>query len=671
MYLNIHETTELKAIIRKCGLNTRAAGQLVTYFKHLEKHRGIKFLVSYMKDVTVRIKRGHPLHKLSGQGKYFHKLVSKGRQGKRYALRILALHGRWEASPAKKGDYVKFAEVVARVTPKRQDLHLKFLDEQIDQLRDAMSFARFSFQPLKSTKTHILRDNKSCRGISDISDELKALTEAGCVFLQFEEYLSQVFRIPTSARSLLRALARQAECFNRSYVGRVTCLTKDRSLKYRFIANLMKGWQVAISPCVFAFKEFLRRQEMSALNDQVGAVRWMVSELRAGKKITSVDLTQATDFLPMYLLEDALTSVLPQLLKSPDKRSTNFVEAYLLDLALIKSSFWTPFDKTYVSYGTGQPMGRWTSKYQLDILMMLLSQHVGGDGSNCRINGDDIFFSDPNTGRRFCKLLNYLQIPISDTKTFHAKDFGEFSGMIADKFGSYDVEKGTRLDVARDPLGPLRKYGPRGITLYPKKIRDMIWAIASLPEPYGVKKVRDQAGDPYMGFQPVVRSKPFSKFGWDPAWVEQVFQKEAIEILRQRCWTVLKFVNCPFLHPSNLQSIGERYDRLQMKLLTLQERSRFKGATQQIFHAPIQRLDLFADNLNSKYVKTSDNHVIDGYGDEAFDNLQTKATLKFHHVPPKENDHGRQLTPTLPIKWVRRVWNQLKRWLHWVASDSQ
>lgn len=655
MYLTDTETTQLSRIIAKNGLNYRAATQLSAYFKHLETHRGIKFLISYMKDVKSRVLHGD-LGNISGHGKFFKRLVSKGREGKRMALNICALHGRWEAPPAKRSDFVKFARAVA-VEPVKSNLILNFSTGQIQQLRDAINFARFSYSPLTSNKTHILKSNTKSRGMVDLQSEIIAMTDAGQIFIEFKDYIYHVFGVTSMAPLYLECEALRVQKTGHSNVGRVVCLTKDRSYKYRFIANLSKGWQVMISPVVYTFKEFLRRQEMSALNDQFGAVLWMIDELKKGKTITSVDLTQATDFIPRYLLEEALTSILPAISSLP--RSSMFIQSFLLDCRLNDSSYWTPFDNIEVKYGTGQAMGRWTSKYLLDITMILLAQSVGGSSKNCRINGDDIFFSDTTVGMDFLRLMDQHRIPVSINKTYIDADFGEFSGVIADKFGPWDVFKASNFNVRKDPFGPLRKYGPRGRDLLPKKYRDIIWAVASLPPPYGLEKIRAASGNVYDGFEISVRAKKFAVPNWEKRWVEQAFASYKLQYLKERTQRLFRLMGNKNISKAVQNEVYQRFLICMKQLSTFQERLPYLKGTREHFREPNMRLTLFADNLNAYSIKTSDGWKIVGYGDEAFDHLRREATKRYSHTIDRDEVGLKSKSTPPPLQWVVRTYKKI------------
>ena len=308
-------------------------------------------------------------------------------------------------------------------------------------------------------------------------------------------------------------------------------------------------------------------------------------------------------------------------------------------------------------------MGRWTSKYQLDILMMLLAQKAGASKTNCRINGDDIIFSDTQVARRFIKLLKYLGVPISDQKTFVKKDFGEFSGLIADATGIYQVQKESPLDVKRDPFGPLRKYGPRGLSLVPRNLRNAVWAVASLPEPYGLESIRKQSGNPYIGFQPVVKSKKFGRISWSQDWVDQAFSEYSMDLLEQRISRVMKHSFRKDISGPDREALGLYARVLAQKLNKVSELALFQGATHHHFSTPLQRLDLLADNFDSYSIKTSDGWKLVGYGDPAFDSLREQATKRFSHSSSKPGDVGWERNPVMPIKWVQNVYKQIIRFI--------
>lgn len=655
MYITTTEASNLKKIFCKCDLTPRESGNLVGFLKHLEHHKGIKFVVQYMKQLKSDILRGRMTHKYKGQSQILIRLSLRSRRGRRSAMRALSQYGRWKSPEPKRADYIRFRDVVASPPTKYRRNLLKFTHEQERRLLLASTYSRFNFSPLNSPSTHILGSNKTSKGPPQLIEDLLSLGDSGRLVDEYEDMIVRVFNLTPDFVSYLKFKSFCQKQQGRSFIGRVVGLTKDRGLKVRFVANLMKPWQVLLSPLIDPFEQFLKGEEMSAHKDQLGAVNWMIEELNAGKVITSVDLTSATDFLPLYLFEDLLMSFIQSYGAELDRK---FTEAFFLDMALCRSSYYTPYDGVEVNYGTGQAMGRWSSKKELDITMILLAQHCGASGSNSRVNGDDIFFSDNKVASKFLRLLKRLKIPISPMKTYFAKPFGEFSGVIADKYGSLEIFKASILDVKEDPLGPLRQFGPTGITLVPTEHRKAIWAFACLPEPYGVESVRQFTRYPYDGFKPKVSTRKIELTSWEVSWVEQEFSTEKEAILLKRIDRLKRLMS---VAPSSksFNVFKEAFEDNCDQLVRLRGPRLVKGSALQRFSEPSNtRLRLFVDNMNAQTVRTSDGWTIEGYGDEELDGFQQRLVEKRVTFT---NQYEKAIRPKTRISFIWRVYKQLRR----------
>jgi hypothetical protein len=337
-------------------------------------------------------------------------------------------------------------------------------------------------------------------------------------------------------------------------------------------------------------------------------------------------------------------------------------------------SYRTPYENVRVNYGTGQAMGRWVSKYQLDITMILLAQNVGGNSTNTRVNGDDIFFSDTNVAKKFIKQLEMLNVPVSKSKTWLDKPFGEFSGKLADKHGSLEVYKATLLDTDNDPLGPVRQYGERGLGLVPKKYRKMVEAIASLEKPYGVESFCTAKNHPYLGFMPQLGLTKVDLCKWDERWVRTVFFKEYLASSMEQAARCKKIMLLWWKHHQKGGNVLDHPDYILMKnawetktkfVHELRRRGPFGSAAVQRFREPNNKLELLVDNINSPVVETNNgisDHTIVGYGssenDDLFDRLRNKP-LSVEKAYEEEQDRGNRPM----IHWVVQVYKQLRLWI--------
>jgi len=684
VYLSQVECKNLYNIFTKAlDVDQNHAMQLIVSLVHHEVHNGIDYLVAELKGfkrLFLEIDHhGKASYKLSPKEKLNNwSYRNRRRRGTRnqilrvlfklYAktgitriLRICNIMGRWKAKDPTKSDYRKFRAQVGK-SPSTVPIP-KGLREQTDEkvFSDAISCARLSFKPLNDKNTHSLSGGKTSEGPVHITEELYAMAEAGYIYRAHEPYLASIFGLEPEARSLLWKKSLESE---RPVIGKIAGLTDDGGLKVRFVANLAKVWQVATSPLQATLKAYLRVQPEIASFDQDEGVRFMASELRDGKEICSVDIVNSTDNLERrifeYVVEDLIDRLFPSI--GHTREFALFLQAYYLDKDLSGIGIYrTPYENLFVRYNCGQAMGRWSSKGQLDFTMLVLSRHVGGNGSNSRINGDDYWTSDSSVGRRFVSQLDYFHIPWSEPKTFMYKRFGEFSGRIVDTTGILPVFKGRASKWKSDPFGFIRQYGKGGLELYPANIRRKIEKVAIALKDDKLSDFNSKFVNPYEGFEPPQNKSLIERQSWSELWCEQVF---ADHILREEIDSALSLYMDDAMLSADLSNphsmyLWERYKKYAHEISILRQHSLFSRVAVQRFAEPNQRLDRFIDLLNSEVVKTSDGSRIQGYGSMG-PIINRLRRVKAVTTSYKDIEDRRQ-RPEL-YKWVNKVYHSLVAW---------
>jgi hypothetical protein len=308
--------------------------------------------------------------------------------------------------------------------------------------------------------------------------------------------------------------------------GKISCLTKDRGLKHRFIANPSRLLQIGTSRLQDACARYLRALPESFVYNQDQAVDWVSARLKEGKRLFSLDLSSATDHFPLTPQVELLRRLFPDLDKDID---------FWEDICRLN---WELPDGSEVQYGKGQPMGTAPSFAAFTISHIHAVRGVGGNDSNFRVIGDDIVISDPDVALRYQELMKVLGVKISLAKSLLNAEKAEFAGRIIDKFGLWPVYKAAPAALSSDPLGLLRQYGMAGLSLVPKKLRPIVQFVGRLPligpphcwdfsaleelDELDLDLVYGDKETPY----PIQRSRPSSS-----VWVTPVSRFEAAQLL--------------------------------------------------------------------------------------------------------------------------------------------
>jgi hypothetical protein len=657
--------TILKRVIFK--ENPKMGESVFTSMVHMEKHHGPKFVVDYFKWLKSLCISGKKLPR--AQGRTIIRAVKS--LNRVLQLRLTNIVGRWKARTPTKSDYHKFQQSVNKGRkftgldefPLRK---FRFKPEEIRRFHRFIPDVHIRWSPLQATGTHVLENNATSKGPVHISEEIYALTDAGEIFLRHSGYIQDIFDINPELMDMLCDLAFQKR--DNKVIGRIAGLVKDGGLKTRYIANLIKGWQVAISPLVGFYKAIESTYPQSANWDQLDAAIRAACATRDGFNLTSTDIVSSTDNIPRDLFFHLMDPVIASL---PDTHQGWLLRnAYQLDKDLCELGVYlTPYDQR-VWYDIGQAMGRWTSKQQLDITMIKASAAVGGNGSNSAINGDDVVIWDDRVSQNFDSLLNRWDIPISEMKSFSMCPNGEFSGRIITRDdGILPVYKGRELNFSDDPLGAFRQYGEDGLVLLPIKLRKVISdvmlylneiAVLDLSLDPSEGKLYDPVREFIVNFKDLPRVE---NYGHTKEWVEQVFDAElnaAVKTVELIAYheDITMFAKHKNLTP--LQLMAEQSKEIEELKKVIRRRQGFTTVAVNRFSRPNSRLNLLIDNLNSYRVVTSDGHVIHGYGNSTFAKLMED--LKGSNVlsTMKGHDPHEAITREERLQKIR-VFNRLAR----------
>jgi hypothetical protein len=480
MYFTTKERSDLTDILESQGLSRKNATHIVAVLAHWEVHHGIKEVVNRLKLRKAALLSGcsegiatHPNGEWKGAFKGVHLLAKSGRRGAIRANRILAIYGRWEASSPVEQDYVEFSRGVRFAGYAFTGDLFKCTSRD---KRVALRCQRKSDFNLALPTSDVKRVPFT-NGVPEAdclpTDHARILLEQ-CpnIAMKYDDLFRKIFEINYLNEMSFSNSFGPNDSYDHQWdcVGRIACLTSDRGLKKRFIANPHRFIQMALSRLQDATARYLKTLPESLVYDQDLSTDWVKSQLAKGRKLYSLDLSSATDHFPFEPQRQLLSSLFPGL-----KR----------DIALwadvCSAIFESPSGKTDIKYGKGQPMGTAPSFAAFTVSHIHLVRTLGGTQDNFRVIGDDIVISDEALADRYKSRMGDLGVQISLSKSLLGEHKAEFAGRIIDKYGLWPSYKASPMDLSKDPWGYLRQYGLAGGKLLPAKIRDMLTFTARVP----------------------------------------------------------------------------------------------------------------------------------------------------------------------------------------------
>lgn len=650
--------------------NPKVAKAVYQAMLHMEKHHGLEFVVSFMKEMKSRIISNTKLPRT--KNRWFLKGIKM--LDRTMQLKLLAMYSRWTAKTPGRRSYEKFVKEIKARTFSRDGMYkpkqFRFSRSEMWKFNTYTSKAKVKWKPLFSQGAHVLEDNTVAEGEQHIADEIYAMTDAPDLFIEFSDIIQEIFDISDPVMFRLHEVATRKIEEGRNTIGQIIGLTKDGGLKTRYVANLIKGWQVVISPLVGFYKFIEEHYPQSANWSQVEGAMRAASATKDGFNLSSFDVVSSTDNIPRDLFWDLLDPVIEQL--PQDKGGNLLRKAYKIDKALCERGVYlTPFSQS-AWYSVGQAMGRWTSKSQLNLTMIMASKSCGGTYENSAINGDDVIIWDDQVSYRFEELLEMWEIPISQSKSFIRMTSGEFSGrIITREDGILPVFKGRKTNLVDDPLGLIRQYGHAGFCMLPKSLQKVVKRTAKFLNDDNVGWMdpaqvdRDEGMGPDVQTfltekHPVLESKNHIQ-----QFVEQKFESERTRLEEEYSTTVKGLAPTGFMPGFVFPAPASLAERLKAAYERSEQLHGFKDVAVKRFQPRNIRLDVFIENLNSRTVrKTSDGHTIPNFGNgplsKVIDRLMVDDLSVFQGHSNREAKTKEERLKR--VKVLNRLDRKIRRW---------
>lgn len=259
-------------------------------------------------------------------------------------------------------------------------------------------------------------------------------------------------------------------------VGRLGC-SQEPGYKLRVFANPNICHQLALSRLKGQLFHLCEQANWDCTYNQSKGTDWLRVQLNQGKKIFSIDLSDATNNFPLEVQEAVLRAI-----GCRDE-----------DVELFQRLSRAPWSSTHevpsVQYRwtVGQPLGLGPSfaAFALTHGLLVWSIARANRVSDCfRVLGDDIVISEEKVAEDYLLAMQKLGVPISKDKTIVSHDFAEFAGKIVSRDGILAGLK-WREPSDRSFLDVVRLLGPRSFSLLRKRQRRVATFLSYLPEPQG------------------------------------------------------------------------------------------------------------------------------------------------------------------------------------------
>jgi hypothetical protein len=249
-------------------------------------------------------------------------------------------------------------------------------------------------------------------------------------------------------------------------VGRIG-LIQEPGYKLRAVANPSRVYQAALQPLGDCLYNILKELPWDCTYNQLKPKEAIISHLRSGSTVHSVDLTGATDYFPL----DFQLRLLKELVI--DQSHVNLFK----DLSRGR---WHYGDTT-ISWSKGQPLGLYPSfaSFALAHGLLLFILNNFKHGNAFFVLGDDVVILDDQLHSLYIQTLNEFGCPISDSKSVSSSLLAEFGGKlytvdgITHQFKWRVISDNSFLDFVRNTgEGALALLRPMQ-----RKIAKVLWSV--------------------------------------------------------------------------------------------------------------------------------------------------------------------------------------------------
>jgi hypothetical protein len=472
-YVDAHRDTLLERF-RASGLSKGMSYNLFYYMRRIEVNSGIDTLVKCFKthyitllntklENLVLIKRG-PLRVVYSSFRY------GSEKTKARALSIFKVVGLFRAPEPTLEDYNKKSHELKELKDVfHSSVRSSWDDNSVDYF-NSLTVAPLSLKdyrytgklrmPLTSATIPILnpkRKDNTGNLLSRIAGYCSTPTEVfGTMILTPRLILSNYEYCKSVIGDILPTRTECADLIKsskRDVVGRAIMLTKDRAMKRRLIASVSYHVQLLVNPIHTLLKDFLKKHPSCYCFDQEAGIARVEEWLSNGEEVSSLDLLNATDGVPLSLQVEVLRKSLKG---HRSERSLQMSLKFFAEACPL--SYETPYG-TFIKWYRGSPMGMRGSYYLFNFYLISLFESFDIPRDAFVIVGDDLVVLGRYT-EIVVDLISKTTSSIQESKSiYNSSTFAEFCGRVITSNGVLQVYKANIEDTKNDPTGLLRQYG--------------------------------------------------------------------------------------------------------------------------------------------------------------------------------------------------------------------
>lgn len=278
-------------------------------------------------------------------------------------------------------------------------------------------------------------------------------------------------------------------------------IVQEPGYKARIVANPYRVHQCAMEPLKKYLFSILRMISNDYVYDQEAGVQYIKKFVESGKPVFSIDLTNASDNLPLSLQKTLLKRIgIPEYwinaFAAISSGDWELPVEWLPDLNKVKkylgrdSGFYplVGSSRQGFSWNVGQPLGLGPSFASAFLLhhAIVVGLHVLCSAPlEYAMVGDDLVLTNESVYQHYVWLMNGLGVEVSKEKSLVSDKGAEFLSrvILPDQIlrgykwrGSGD---NSFWDVAKN-------LGPRSLRLFQRRQRHVLRVLGELPEPYGL-----------------------------------------------------------------------------------------------------------------------------------------------------------------------------------------
>lgn len=280
----------------------------------------------------------------------------------------------------------------------------------------------------------------------------------------------------TGDENLLSMMGFRSCTYDVDTVGNIYS-SQEPGFKLRCFAAPMMWTQVCLEPLKKYLMSLLKSLPWDLTHAQEFADGKIQEYMRLGGMVHCYDLSNASDLIPWDSQEAILRQIVPF-------SKTQYVELF----KYVARGRWK-FEPTneIISWHRGQPLGSGPSFGSFALWHGLLLTTLNGGEHNDKffIVGDDVVILDDTLARFYEQALEDISLDWSPLKTMHSNRVAEFTGRLITPQGVYKSPKWKKF-TSENFVDNLFNLGHRFFDFIPKKHREVLEAVASLPEPWGI-----------------------------------------------------------------------------------------------------------------------------------------------------------------------------------------